>query len=167
MAIPELVIEEALKALIGLAVQGITALVGIRAQTKTQLVKVYQEIKRNRFILDQSGLLETHGIAIDDKSFISVAENLDNKEISPLYRFNKRGVFFPDRKKAVARRKTQYAINYIVEQIGNLKDLTKVKKNRNAKSVRLLTRLRTLDKHLSQLEKALRPFDSKSKLEKK
>jgi len=159
MAIPNIIIEEVLKIL----VEGIKTVVVKGAQTKAQLVKVYQEIKHNIFVLEQSGLLETHGIAIDDKTFISLAKNLSIKEISPLYKFNKRGIFFPNSKKAIALRKTQYAINYIVTQIGNLKDLTNIKRNRYAKDIRILYRLRTLYKHLAQLEKTLHPIDKRKK----
>jgi len=163
MAIPEFIIEEALRTL----AEGIKNFLKMKAQTKAQLVKVYQEIRHNRFVLEQSGLLETHRIAIDDKTFISVAKKLANKEISPLYKFNKRGIFFPDSKKAIALRKTQYAINYIVEQIGYMKDLPEITRNRYAKDIRLLPRLRTLDKHLAALEKTLRPIDKRKKIIKK
>jgi len=154
MAIPELIIEEALKTII----EGIKTICGINAQTKEKLKKVYLEIKNNRFILGQSGLLKTPRIAVDDKTFISVVKNLSNKEIHPLYDFNKRGIFFPDGKKAVARRKKQYAINYIVTQIIYLKALIKNIRNSNAPTLRLIVRLRTLDKHLATLEKVLLPL---------
>jgi len=158
MAIPVSIIVDVIKTLIELAVKGVININNINKQTKEKLKNVYLEINRNRFILQQCGLLKTSRIAVDDKTFISTVKQLANKEIYPLYNFNKRGIFFPDSKKAVALRKTQYAINYIVTQIDHLKVLTKIKRNDNAGGLRLLVRLRTLDKHLATLEKALLPL---------
>ena len=126
-------------------------------QVKEKLVRVYREIIKNKNTLKQSGLLNTNRIDVDDKIFISVVKNLSNVEIEPLFAFNKRGFIAPNGKKAIQRRKTQYAINYVVTQIDALKALTSVKRNHSAPAVRLSVRLGTLDKHLETLEKVLRP----------
>jgi len=154
MAITEAaVIVEVLKWLLGV----IGDITSINKKAKERLVNVYREICKNRDILKHSGLLNTNGIAVNDRTFISVAKNLSNTQIEPLFAFNKKGIILPNGKKAIQRRKTQYAINYVVTQIDALKALTSVKRNHSAPAVRLSVRLGTLDKHLETLEKVLHP----------
>jgi len=157
MAITEAAfIAETLKGLLGLAVEGIKYLILINKQAKQKLCKVYLEIRKNRDVLKQSGCLKMTGIAVDDKTFISVVKRLSNTQIKPLFAFNKKSLISFNKKKEVQRRKTQYAVNYIVIQIDALKTLISIKRNSSAPAVRLSYRLRTLDKHLATLEKVLR-----------
>ena len=155
--------EETLKGLLGLAVDGVKSLILIKKQARQKLVKVYLEILKNRNTLKLSGLLNTKGIDVNDKTFISAVKNLSYIQIEPLFAFNKKSLIFPNRKKEVQRRKTQYAINYIVTQITGLKSLISVRRNNNAPPVRLSYRLNTLDKHLETLEKTLQPIGKKRK----
>jgi hypothetical protein len=103
-------VEETLKGLLGLAVEGIKYLILINKQAKQKLGKVYLEILKNRNTLKISGLLNTKGIDVNDKTFISAVKNLSNVQIEPLFAFNKKSLIFPNRKKEVQRRKTQYAV---------------------------------------------------------
>jgi hypothetical protein len=149
----EALIIEALKWLLGIIGEKIS----LSKKAKEKLVKVHLEILKNRDILKNTGCLKMTHIAVDDKTFISTVKKLSNEEITPLFTFTKRGFIPPARKKEVQRRKTQYAINYVVTQIDSLKTLIDVRRNSAAPAVRLCVRLRTLDKHLATLEKVLRP----------
>jgi len=149
-------IIEVVKVIIGL-IDGGKSIIIKNKQVIEKLVRVYREILKNKNTLKQSGLLNTNRIDIDDKTFISVVKNLSNVEIEPLFAFNRKGIIAPNGKKAIQRRKTQYAINYIVTQIDALKTLLNVKRNHNAPAVRLTVRLRTLYKHMETLEKVLLP----------
>ena len=151
-------VEETLKMLFSLTVDGIKSINSINKKAKQKLGKVYLEILKNRNTLKQSGLLKMTGIDVNDKPFIRAVKNLSIAEIEPLFEFNKRGIKSPGRKNSEQRRKTQYAVNYVVTQITGLKSLISVRRNNNAPPVRLSYRLNTLDKHLETLEKILRPI---------
>ena len=133
----------------------------MKEKTKERLVKVYLEICRNKTILLNSGLLQTSVITRDDDTFIDTVKKLSNKEITPLYKFNKKRLFLPKGKKAIERRKKQYALNYVVRQINDLKIIAEGSRTKNAPAVRLSIRLKTLEKHLTVLENTLSPVGKK------
>jgi len=148
-------------AVLNLAVNGAKALIGMNKKTKEKLVKVYLEVCRNKTVLTQSGLLNTANIACDDDTFTAAAKKLSNDETTPLFKFNEKRIFFPNGSKEIERRKTQYALNYTVKQIDDLKIIADGKRNKNAPKVHLTVRLKTLYKHLTQLEKVLLPVRKK------
>ena len=153
--------EEIIIALLNLAVNGVKALIGINNKTKESLVKLYLEVCRNKTVLAQSGLLKTPVITCDDDTFKDAVKRLSVKETAPMYKYNGKRIFFPNSKKEIERRKTQYALNYTVKQIESLKIIADGKRNKNAPKVRLTVRLKTLYKHLTQLEKVLSPVSKK------
>ena len=155
MTPPPFVLKVALQVLLDLAVSGAKALNKLNKDAREKLIRVYRETIRNKKALEVSGCLNTPRLNRDEEAFISVVKVLSNTELAPLFKINKRGMFYPDTKKKVKQRKTQYAINYVVTQIDVLKDLIQVKRNKNAPALRLGIRLNTLYKHLSTLEKVL------------
>jgi len=157
----ETIIADVIIGILSLAVNGAKARNGMKKEVQAKLVKVYLEVCKNKTILIQSGLLKTSRITYDDDTFISIAKKLSNKEITPLFKFNEKRIFFPNAKKEVERRKTQYALNYIVKQIDALEAIATVKRNRNSPDIRILPRLKTLEKHLTTLEKVLSPVGKK------
>ena len=155
MTLPPFVLEMALQVLLDLVVSGAKALNNLNKDAREKLMRIYRETIRNKKALEVSGCLDIPRLNQDEKAFISVVEVLSNTELAPLFKINKRGMFFPDTKKKVKQRKIQYAVNYVVTQIDVLKDLIQVKRNKNAPALRLGIRLKTLYKHLSTLEKVL------------
>ena len=149
--------QEFIFGLLNIAIEGSKALFTMRGEVKKKLARVYLEIRKNKVILLQSGILDTSPVICDDKTFIDVAKKLSNKETSALYNYNKKGILFPNRKKAIQRRKTQYALNYIVKQIDDLSVIAGAKRNSNAPVTHISVRLKTLVKHLNTLEKVLLP----------
>ena len=155
MTIPPFVLELALKALLNLAVIGAKALHNLNKQARDKLVRVYREVLKNKKALEATGCVTTPRLASDDETFVSLVNVLSITELEPLFKINKRGLFFSDTAKKVKQRKTQYAINYVVTQIEALKDLARLKRNNNAHTLRLGRRLNTLHKHLATLEKTM------------
>ena len=154
MSILETFIEASIS-LIKLAVSGATAKAGMKKEVQAKLTKVFLEVRRNKTILEQSGCLKLPSIRYDDKVFVRTIKQLKNTEITPLYKVNRPRMFFPDRKKEIERRKTQYALNYVVTQIDDLHIIVNGKRTDTSPALRLSVRLRTLHKHLTTLEKVL------------
>jgi hypothetical protein len=149
--------EIIIKLLINLLIYGAKALINMKTEARQKLHSLYLELRTNKILLENSGLLNTKNIKITDEASVSLIQNLNNTEITPLFKFNSRGIIFPNSNWAVKRRKTQYAINYIVSTIKNLKALSNQKTTSNARAVRLSIHLRTLHKHLAEMERVLLP----------
>jgi len=156
MGIAEIALSDIIPALVDLAVQGVKALAEAKKAERAKLVRLYREVHANRFLLAKSGLLKAKKPAIGDSAVQSNIRKLSNRELSPLYKVNRRKIMFPDAKRNVERRRQQYAINYIITKIDELKTLAKLERNGDAPAVRLAVRLRTLDKHLATMEKVLK-----------
>ena len=147
----------AISGLLTLAVNGTIALVTMNKEIKEKLIKVYLEVLHNKSVLKNSGCLEISPLAYANKFFVSAVKQLKNKEIIPLYKFNTKSVIVPNSKKEEKRRKTQYAINYVITQIDDLKNIVTVKRGGKV-TVRPALRIKTLAKHLDTLEKVLSPL---------
>jgi hypothetical protein len=133
----------------------------MKKEYRDKIKKVYLEVHQNKNAMEISGYADISPLTSDNKTFISLVKVLKNTEISPLVKSNSKGFFFPNRKKAVAQRQTQYAINYVITQINDLKSIVHLKRADKASALILKRRLNTLYKHLNTLEKVLSPLGKK------
>jgi len=154
-------LAEVILSLFKLIIDGTKALINMKKEVREKLVRVYLEVLNNKSVLENSGYQEISPLNYDNKVFISIAKQLKNTEISPLYKFKKKESLFQNRKKEIERRKTQYAVNYIITNINDLKNITKAEKSNKTKNLRIKVRLNTLYKHLDMLDKVLSPVGKK------
>jgi hypothetical protein len=152
---------EIIIAIMSLVTNGAGALAKMKKEEREKLKRVYLEVLQNKKAMELSGYADISPLTSDNKTFISLAKVLKNTEIKPFFKFNSKGLFFSNSRKAAARRRTQYAINYVITQIDDLKNIVSLKRADKAFSLILKRRLNTLYKHLNTLEKVLSPLGKK------
>ena len=148
-------ITTALGSLIGLAINGIKWLVNLKPEAIKKLKAVYLEVKTNKALLEKTVGKDGKGVALGTKKFKALAAGLSNEATKPLfkeYKTIRRGKIAAKDKQREQINRIQYAVNYIVCQIDELKAFAKQK---TTSKVLLSVRLRTLVKHLGELEKVL------------
>jgi RecA/RadA recombinase len=153
--IPEILIATAIEALFALIIKGIKALIFMAPEARKKLKAVYLEVCANRTVLAKTAGKKGEDAPHGSQAFIDLANGLSNAETKPLFKESKtvrRSRFIKGSKKREQINRVQYALNYTVRQIDDLKALAKLK---TAKGLHLSVRLRTLDKHLETLEKVL------------
>jgi len=155
--IAEIIIATVFDALIALIIKGINALILMTPKARKKLKAVYLEVCANRNVLAKTAGKKCEDALHGSQAFIDLANGLSNVETKPLFKESKtvrRSRLIKGSKKREQINRVQYALNYTVRQIDDLKALAKLK---TAKGLRLTVRLRTLDKHLATLEKVLQP----------
>ena len=157
MAIMEIIISTAIEALIMLIIKGVKIIVNFAPEARKKLIAVYLEVNANKTALAKTIDKDGNGAPFGSKEFKQLAASLSNTATKPLYRETKtvrRAKIAKGSKKREQINRVQYALNYTVRQIDELKILSKQK---TAQRLRLSVRLRTLAKHLNHLEMVLRP----------
>jgi hypothetical protein len=150
------IIASAADALVGLVTDGIKILIKLKPEARKKLKAVHREIAANKTLLDHTIDKDGYGVNCGTPEFSDLAESLSNAETAPLYKEYKtlqHSHIVKGGKKREQINRIQYALNYTVRQIDDLKILAKQKK---PKRLRLSVRLRTLAKHTAVLEKVLR-----------
>ena len=157
MAIIETLIATAIEGIFLLAIKKIKKLINIKPEALRKLKAVYREICANRTVLAKTAGKNGEGAPHGTQAFVDLAKGLSNAETAPLYKERKtvrRSRIVKGGNKREQINRVQYALNYTIRQIDELKALAKQK---TVKRLRLSVRLRTLARHLEELEKILRP----------
>ena len=157
MAIVETLIATGIEGLLTLPIEGIKALIKMKPEARKILKAVYLEVNANKTVLSKTIDKNGNGAPLGSKEFKQLAASLSITQTEPLYKEQKtvrRAKIAKGGKKREQINRIQYALNYTVRQIKEIKALAK---HNTAQGLRLPVRLRTLAKHLNQLETVLRP----------
>ena len=153
--IEETIITSTIDNLFALAEKGIKYIVNLKHEARKKLKAVYLEVNANKTLLEKTAGRNGEGVRHGTKEFSRFAKELTTTETAPLFKENKtirRSRIVKGGSKREKINRIQYALNYTVRQIGELKALAKQK---TVTGLRLSVRLRTLAKHLAELEKVL------------
>ena len=153
----EVIIKSTIENIFALVIEGIKYIASLKPEARKKLKAVYLEVKANKTLLEKTAGKNGDGVSHGTQEFRRLAKGLTTTETAPLFKENKtirRSRIVKGGRKTGKINRIQYALNYTVRQIGELKTLAKQK---TVTGLRLSVRLRTLAKHLTELEKVLCP----------
>jgi hypothetical protein len=154
----KLSMEAALTVAVSQIAGGVQKLITLKPAARQKLKAVYLEIRSSLNAMKPFAVNGFAALSLASPDFTALVKNLSNRETAGLYNditVIRRGLPVKGFRKGAQYRRVQYALNYTVCGINDLKDFVK-NKTKPGPAVRLSVRLKTLHRHLVSLETILR-----------